>query len=79
MVRQSLRRGSIVTWHHRGGRATGKIIKIIKKGKLKIPNSTVTLQAEYDRPIALLRLIKNDQVTNIFVGHRISALKRKIK
>jgi len=79
VVRQSLRRGSIVTWQHRGGRATGKIIKIIKKGKLKIPNSSVTLQAGQDQPVALIKLIKNNEITNTFVGHRVSSLMRKVK
>jgi len=79
VVRQSFRAGSIVTWHHRGGQATGKIVKIIKKGKLQIPNSSVTLQANQDQPVALIQLIKKDELTKTFVGHRISSLKRKTK
>jgi len=75
--KHSLRIGSIVIWRHRGGRATGKIIKIIKKGKLKIPNSRFSLNADLDEPVALVRLIKDDELTGIFVGHRLSSLKRK--
>jgi len=77
MRKQSLRIGSIVTWHHRGGRATGKIVKIVKKGKLKIPKSRFSLKAELDNPVALIRLIKDDELTSISVGHRLSSLKRK--
>jgi len=75
--KQSLRIGSIVIWRHRGGRATGKIVKIVKKGKLKIPNSRFSLNAELDEPVALIRLIKDNELTSIFVGHRLSSLKRK--
>jgi len=75
--KQSLRIGSIVIWRHRGGRATGKIIKIIKKGKLKIPNSRFSFNASLDEPVALIRLIKDDELTSILVGHRLNSLKRK--
>jgi len=75
--KQSLRIGSIVIWRHRGGRATGKIIKIVKKGRLTIPNSRFSLNADLDEPVALIRLIKDDELTSILVGHRLSSLKRK--
>ncbi len=75
----TLRTGSLVTWKHRGGRATGKIVKIVKIGKLKVPKSSLTLNALEGDPAVLLRLIKNAEITKIFVGHRLSSLKAKRK
>ncbi len=74
MAKSRLRVGSIVTWSHRGGSATGKIVKIVKSGKLKIPNSSLALTASADEPAALIRLIKNDEPTKVMVGHKLSTL-----
>ncbi len=74
MAKSRLRVGSIVTWSHRGGSATGKIVKIVKSGKLKIPNSSLALTASADEPAALIRLIKNDELTKVMVGHKLSTL-----
>lgn len=72
----SLRVGSLVTWKHRGGSASGKIVKIVKAGKLKVPKSSLTLNAIEGDPAVLLRLIKNEELTQIFVGHRLSSIKK---
>jgi hypothetical protein len=74
MDKKRLRVGSIVTWSHRGGSATGKIVKIVKGGKLKIPNSSLALTASADEPAILIRLIKNDELTKVMVGHKLSTL-----
>jgi hypothetical protein len=54
--------GSIVTWNHRGG-------------KLKVPKSSLTLNTSADDPAALIRLIKDNKLTTIVVGHKLSSLK----
>ncbi len=69
------RAGSIVTWNHRGGRASGKIIKITRGGQLKVPKSSLTLNTSADDPAALIRLIKDNKLTTIVVGHKLSSLK----
>lgn len=74
MVASRLRVGSVVTWNHRGGSATGKIVKIVKTGKLKIPKSSLALSASADEPAALIRLIKNNELTDVMVGHKLSTL-----
>lgn len=70
----ALRVGSLVTWSHRGGSAQGKIIKIVRSGKLKIPNSSLQLSASADEPAALIQLIKDGKPTTIKVGHKLSSL-----
>jgi DNA-binding transcriptional regulator of glucitol operon len=69
-----LRAGSVVTWSHRGGSATGKIVKIVRTGKLKIPKSSLTLSASAEEPAALIQLIKGGELTNTMVGHKLSTL-----
>lgn len=72
----NLRVGSLVMWNHRGGSASGKIIKITRTGKLKIPNSSVELKASAEEPAALIQLIKEGKLTKIMVGHKLSTLSR---
>lgn len=74
MGKSILRAGSLVSWSHRGGSATGKIVKIVKTGKLKIPNSSLTLNASAAEPAVLIQLIKNGELTKIMVGHKLSTL-----
>jgi hypothetical protein len=70
-----LRVGSVVTWNHRGGSATGKIVKVVRTGKLAVPNSSLALIASAEEPAALIQLIKNGELTKIMVGHKLSALR----
>jgi hypothetical protein len=70
-----LKVGSLVTWNHRGGKATGKIIKIARQGKLKIPKSSLTLTATQAEPAALIRVIKGGEFTSTVVGHKLKSLK----
>lgn len=74
MGKTILRAGSLVTWNHRGGSATGKIVKIVRTGKLKVPNSTLALNASAEEPAALIQLIKDGQLTKVMVGHKLSTL-----
>lgn len=71
-----LRAGSLVTWSHRGGSATGKIVKIARTGKLKIPGSSLALNASTEEPAVLIQLIKDGKLTKVMVGHKLSTLRR---
>lgn len=75
MSKSRFRVGSLVTWKHRGGSANGKIIKIAKSGKLKVPKSSLTLLPTADDPAALIRLIKDGELSTTVVGHKLSSLK----
>lgn len=76
MASNNLRVGSLVSWSHRGGSATGKIVKIVRTGKLKIPNSSLELKASTEEPAALIQLIKEGKPTKTMVGHKLSTLSR---
>ena len=71
--------GSFVTWGSSGGRAFGKIKKIVTKGKVKIPNSSVSLNASKDNPIAVITVYKKTEKgfepTDVTVGHKVDTLK----
>ena len=75
MGKSILRVGSLVTWNHRGGSASGKIIKIARGSNLKVPKSSLTLKSSVQDPAALIRLIKAGELTTTVVGHKLSALK----
>ncbi len=75
MCKSILRVGSLVTWNHRGGSASGKIIKIARGSNLKVPKSSLTLKSSAQDPAALIRLIKAGELTTTVVGHKLSALK----
>lgn len=66
----------MVYWSFSGGKATGKIIKIVSAAKVKIPNSTITLKGSPEEPIALIRVYKNGEETKVIVGHKLSTLQR---
>lgn len=76
MPQLNLRVGSLVTWSHRGGSANGKIVKIVRTGKLRIPNSSLELKASIEEPAALIQLIKDGKPTKTMVGHKLSTLTR---
>lgn len=75
MGQSILRAGSLVTWSHRGGSATGKIVKIARTGKLKIPGSSLALNASAEEPAVLIQLIKDGKLTKVMVGHKFSTLR----
>lgn len=66
----------MVFWNFSGGQATGKITKIITKGKVKIPNSSIIMSGTPEEPIALIKVYKNGKATKAVVGHKLSTLQR---
>ncbi len=68
--------GDFVSWNSSGGRASGKITKIIRNGSVDIPGSSATLRAEPEDPVALIKLYRNNEPTDITVGHKLSALRK---
>ena len=74
----SLKVGDFVSWNSSGGRARGKIERIITSGSLNVPDSDFTIQADEEDPAALIRLWRQSgsafAPTDILVGHRFSTL-----
>ena len=72
----SVKVGDMVAWNSSGGRARGKVSKIVKTGKVKIPKTTVTLNASEDDPVALITLYRGSEPTETVVGHKIGTVRK---
>jgi len=72
----SFRVGDYVSWSSSGGPAEGKIVKIVRNGKLSVPNSSVTVSAEEGNPAVLIRVYRDGKPSDVLVGHKMSTLRR---
>jgi hypothetical protein len=69
--------GSMVSWNSSGGRAEGKIRRIIRSGTYNVPNSDFTLRATEDDPVAVITLYRDGKPTDTTVGHKLKTLRGK--
>jgi len=70
--------GDFVSWNTSGGRARGRIVRIVRDGSINVPDSDFSIEGTEDDPAALIRIYReNDegwQATDILVGHKFSTL-----
>jgi HK97 family phage major capsid protein len=66
--------GDMVSWNSSGGRAQGKISRIVRDGSINVPDSDFTIEGTEDNPAALITLYIDGEATDRKVGHRFSAL-----
>jgi hypothetical protein len=66
--------GSMVSWNSSGGRAKGKIIRIIRDGKYNVPGTEVTVTGTEEEPAAVIRLYRDGEPTDTIVAHKIKSL-----
>lgn len=75
---RALASGDFVSWDSSGGRARGRIIRIVTGGDLNIPDSSFTITGTEDDPAALIRLYQETDdgwtATDTLVGHKLSTL-----
>ena len=67
--------GSMVSWNSSGGRAAGKITRIIRNGSYNVPGTDVTVNGTPDDPAAVIRLYRDGKPTDTVVAHRMSTLR----
>lgn len=72
----ALKVGDMVSWNSSGGRARGKVSKIIRSGKVNIPETEISLNATEEDPVALIKLYRGGEETDTVVGHRFSTLRK---
>jgi hypothetical protein len=74
----ALKVGDFVSWNSSGGRAFGKIQKIVRDGQINVPDSSFTIMGTEENPAALIRVYRKaggeDIATDVRVGHRFSTL-----
>jgi hypothetical protein len=65
----------MVSWNSSGGRAMGRIVRIVRNGKINVPNSDFTITGTPQDPAALIRVYRDGEPTDTLVGHRMSTLR----
>lgn len=70
--------GDFVSWNSSGGRARGKIERIVTDDSIDIPDSSFTITGTADDPAALIRVYTQSDdgwvATDTLVGHKLSTL-----
>lgn len=68
--------GSMVSWNSSGGRAQGKITRIIRNGSYDVPGTSVTVTGTPEDPAAAIRLYRDGEPTDTIVAHKIKTLRQ---
>jgi hypothetical protein len=73
----SVKSGDMVSWNSSGGKAQGKVVRVISSGKINVPDSSFSIEGSEDDPAALIQLYRDGKPTETKVGHKVSTLKKK--
>jgi len=72
--------GSFVSWGSSGGKARGKVERVVREGKINVPDSSFSINGTDEDPAALIRVYREGadgwKPTDTLVGHRASTLTR---
>ena len=71
---KSISVGSMVSWNSSGGRAEGKVKRIVRDGKVNVPGSSFTITGTPDNPAVLITVYREGKPTDTVVGHRMNSL-----
>lgn len=73
----SVQVGQMVSWNSSGGRAEGKVIRVVRNGKYNVPNSSFTVTGTPDNPAVVIRVYRDGKPTDTIVGHKMDTLTAK--
>lgn len=68
--------GDMVSWNSSGGRATGKVTRIVRDGSMSVPNTSFTLNGTEDNPAVMIKLYRDGEPTDVMVGHKAGTLSK---
>ena len=71
----SVRVGQMVSWNSSGGRATGKVKRLINNGSYNVPGTDVTINGTPENPAVVITLYRDGEATDVTVAHRMSTLR----
>jgi len=71
----SVRVGQMVSWNSSGGRATGKVRRIISSGSYNVPGTDFTVNGTEEDPAVVITLYRDGKETDTTVAHRRSTLR----
>lgn len=74
---ESVRVGQVVSWNSSGGRAEGKVKRVIRDGSYNVPDSDFTINGTPENPAAVIELYRDGKPTGRMVGHRVGSLTAK--
>jgi hypothetical protein len=66
--------GDMVQWNSSGGKATGKIERVMTEGTLDVPDTEFSINASAENPATLIRIYTDGEPTETLVGHKASTL-----
>jgi len=70
----SVRVGQMVSWNSSGGRAEGRVIRVVRNGKFNVPNSSFEITGTSEDPAVAIRLYRDGEPTDTIVGHKMKTL-----
>ena len=74
---ENVRIGQMVSWNSSGGRAEGKVRRVIRDGSYNVPDSDFTINGTPENPAAVIELYRDGKPTGRMVGHRVGSLTAK--
>jgi len=74
---ESVRVGQMVSWNSSGGRAEGKVKRVVRSGSYNVPDSDFTITGTEENPAVVIELYREGKPTGRMVGHRMSTLTAK--
>jgi hypothetical protein len=72
---ESVSVGQMVSWNSSGGRASGKVKRVIRSGSYNVPNSDFVIDATEENPAVVITLYRGGKPTETTVAHRMSTLR----
>jgi hypothetical protein len=72
-----VRVGQMVSWGSSGGRAEGKVKRIIRSGSYNVPDSDFTITGTEENPAVVIEVYREGKPSGRMVGHRMSTLTAK--
>ena len=72
-----VRVGQMVSWGSSGGRAEGKVKRIIRGGSYNVPDSDFTITGTEENPAVVIEVYREGKPSGRMVGHRMSTLTAK--
>lgn len=69
--------GQMVSWNSSGGRAEGKVRRIIRDGSYNVPDSDFTINGTPENPAVVIEVYRDGKPSGRMVGHRMNSLSAK--
>lgn len=72
--------GDFVQWNSSGGTARGKVTRVVTRGKISVPNSSVTVTGTPEDPAVVIEVYRQDakgqwRPSGVRVGHKMKTLR----